>query len=78
MEAHAAQNGVHAVNPRKRRRRRRVDRPAVSGHVLVDERLTGEVGVLSEDLFEHLFGKGKGKGAGRDCSILVSWEGSWR
>lgn len=53
-------NGVHPVNPRKRRRRRRLDRPAISARLLVDERLRGEVGVLSEDLYEDLFGKGGG------------------
>lgn len=52
MEAH---NGVHPVNPRKRRRRRRLDRPAISARLLLDDRLKGEVGVLSEDLFGDLF-----------------------
>jgi peroxin-6 len=47
-----AQNGVH---PRKRRRRRRDDKPAISARLLVDERVKGEVGVLSEDLFDDLF-----------------------
>lgn len=63
MEAQAAQNGVHPVNPRKRRRRRRLDRPAMSARLLLDERLKGEVGVLSEDLFGDLFGKGAGRHA---------------
>jgi len=70
MDAHAAQNaalapngsqhnGAHGLNGlgRKRRRRRRVDRPAVSARLLLDDRLRGEVGVLSEDLWEELFGK---------------------
>ena len=48
-------NGVHPVNPRKRRRRRRLDRPAISARLLLDERSKGEEGVLSEDLFGHLF-----------------------
>lgn len=61
MEAQAAQNGLHPVNPRKRRRRRRVERPAISARLLLDERLKGEEGVLSEDLFEDLFGKGGGE-----------------
>ena len=63
MEAQTAQNGVHPVNPRKRRRRRRPDRPAISARLLLDERLKGEVGVLSEDLFEDLFGKHAGRGS---------------
>jgi len=45
---------VH-VNPRKRRRRRRQDKPAISAHLLLDERMRGEVGVLSNDLFADLF-----------------------
>jgi hypothetical protein len=40
---------------RKRRRRRRVDRPAISARLLIDERLKGEAGILSEDLFGDLF-----------------------
>ncbi|KAF2847883.1 AAA-domain-containing protein [Plenodomus tracheiphilus IPT5] len=50
MEAH---NGT--VHPRKRRRRRRLDRPAISARLLLDDRIKGEVGVLSEDLFNDLF-----------------------
>ncbi|KAH8733011.1 hypothetical protein GQ44DRAFT_781771 [Phaeosphaeriaceae sp. PMI808] len=46
-------NGVS--HPRKRRRRRRLDRPAISARLLLDERMKGEVGVLSEDLFGELF-----------------------
>jgi peroxin-6 len=53
------QNGVH---PRKRRRRRRLDRPAISARLLLDERMQGEVGVLSEDLFDDLFPGLKGAG----------------
>lgn len=44
-----------AVHPRKRRRRRRLDRPAISARLLLDDRMKGEVGILSEDLFAHLF-----------------------
>ncbi|KAJ4287336.1 peroxisomal assembly protein [Kalmusia sp. IMI 367209] len=47
------QNG--AVHPRKRRRRRRLDRPAISARLLLDDRMKGEVGILSEDLFSDLF-----------------------
>ncbi|KAF2636342.1 peroxin 6 [Massarina eburnea CBS 473.64] len=50
MEVH---NG--ASNPRKRRRRRRLDRPAISARLLLDDRMKGEEGVLSEDLFSDLF-----------------------
>ncbi|KAF2786353.1 AAA-domain-containing protein [Melanomma pulvis-pyrius CBS 109.77] len=48
-----AQNG--ALHPRRRRRRRRLDRPAISARLLLDDGMTGEVGVLSEDLFADLF-----------------------
>lgn len=48
-----APNGV--PHPRKRRRRRRLDRPAISARLLLDESMKGEVGVLSEDLFADLF-----------------------
>lgn len=47
------QNGGR--HPRKRRRRRRLDRPAISARLLLDDRLKGEEGVLSEDLFNDLF-----------------------
>jgi peroxin-6 len=43
------------VNLRKRRRRRRADGPAISARLLLDERMKGEVGVLSDDLFADLF-----------------------
>lgn len=57
-----AQNG--AVHPRKRRRRRRLDRPPISARLLLDDRMKGEVGILSEDLFNDLFPAAKGKSAG--------------
>ena len=47
------QNG--AVHPRKRRRRRRLDRPPITARLLLDDRMKGEVGILSEDLFNDLF-----------------------
>lgn len=40
---------------RRRRRRRRQDKPAISARLLPDDRLKGEVGVLSDDLFSDLF-----------------------
>jgi len=51
-----------ASNPRKRRRRRRLDRPAISARLVLDDRIKGEVGVLSEDLFADLFPGQKGIG----------------
>jgi peroxin-6 len=47
------QNGI--VHPRKRRRRRRVDQPAITARLLLDDRMKGEVGILSDDLFNDLF-----------------------
>jgi peroxin-6 len=44
-----------ALHPRKRRRRRRLDRPAISARLLLDDGVKGEQGVLSEDLFTDLF-----------------------
>lgn len=55
-----APNGV--TNPRKRRRRRRLDRPPISARLLLDDRIKGEVGALSEDLFNDLFPAPKSKG----------------
>ncbi|KAF2400356.1 AAA-domain-containing protein [Trichodelitschia bisporula] len=40
---------------RKRRRRRRQDRPPISAHLLLDDRLKDDVGILSEDLLLDLF-----------------------
>jgi peroxin-6 len=62
-----ASNGV--PHPRKRRRRRRVDRPATSARLLLDDRMKGEVGVLSEDLFTDLFPGFKASGMHRDLGI---------
>jgi hypothetical protein len=53
VQAMEVQNG--ALHPRKRRRRRRLDRPAISARILLDDGIKGEVGVLSEDLFADLF-----------------------
>jgi hypothetical protein len=58
-----AQNGV--INPRKRRRRRRLDRPPISARLLLDDSIKGEVGVLSEDLFNDLFPASRSKAAGK-------------
>ncbi|KAH7086832.1 peroxin 6 [Paraphoma chrysanthemicola] len=59
-------NGVS--HPRKRRRRRRHDRPAISARLLLDDRMKGEVGVLSEDLFTDLFPGFKISGVNGDSS----------
>jgi peroxin-6 len=52
--AMAASNLV--VEPqRRRRRRRRQDKPAISAKLVLDDRVKGDAGILSEDLFTDLF-----------------------
>lgn len=48
---------------RKRRRRRRLNRPPISAHLVLDERMKQDVGILSEDLFKDLFPEAKGRRA---------------
>jgi peroxin-6 len=66
-----AANGV--PHPRKRRRRRRVDRPAISARLLLDDGIKGEVGVLSEDLFTDLFPGSRTVGTHRDSNLRRIW-----
>ncbi len=40
---------------RKKRRRRRPDRPAISGWLVLEEQLKDDVGILSHDLYTELF-----------------------
>ena len=49
---------------RKRRRRRRLNKPPISAHLLLDERMKEDVGVLSEDLFADLF-----PGLNSECDV---------
>ena len=42
-------------HPKRRRRRRRVDRQAISGWLTLSESVKGDVGVLSDDLYADLF-----------------------
>ncbi|KAL5121284.1 peroxisomal assembly protein [Pleosporales sp. CAS-2024a] len=64
-----APNGV--PHPRKRRRRRRLDRPAISARLLLDESIKGEVGVLSEDLFAALFPGARGAASTGDVQHVA-------
>ncbi|KAI9663659.1 MAG: peroxisomal assembly protein [Bathelium mastoideum] len=48
-------NSNYALSTRRQRRRRRQDKPPISAHLLLDDRLDGDVGILSEDLFADLF-----------------------
>jgi peroxin-6 len=43
------------INPRKRKRRRRQDKPAINARLVLDDHVKGDVGILSEDLFKDLF-----------------------
>jgi peroxin-6 len=43
-----------AVKDRSQRRRRQ-DKPPVAAALVLDDHLKGDVGVLSEDLFDELF-----------------------
>lgn len=40
---------------RKRKRRRREDKGAISARLVLDDHVKGDVGILSEDLFADLF-----------------------
>ena len=43
---------------RRRNRRRRQDKPPVSARLVLDDQIRGDVGVVSEDLFNELFPHG--------------------
>jgi peroxin-6 len=42
---------------RRRRRRRRQDKAAISARLVLDDHVKGDVGIVSEDLFDDLFPK---------------------
>jgi hypothetical protein len=42
-------------NLRKRKRRRRQDKPPINARLVLDDHVKGDVGILSEDLFNELF-----------------------
>ncbi|KAK7521744.1 peroxin 6 [Phyllosticta citriasiana] len=50
-----AVNAIVNQRKRRRRRRRRQDKPAISAHLVLDDRVKGHVGILSDDLFADLF-----------------------
>ncbi|KAF1912487.1 hypothetical protein BDU57DRAFT_482962 [Ampelomyces quisqualis] len=60
-----------AAHPRKRRRRRRPDGPALAARLLLDDGAQGEVGVLSEDLFGALFPGGVASGVHGDTAHVA-------
>ena len=67
-------NHAFSIN-RRRRRRRKQDKPPISAHLLLDDRLNGEIGILSEDLFADLFPV-RGHRLGIPSSILVQRRGN--
>ncbi len=48
-------NNAPMANPRKRKRRRRQDKPAIASRLVLDDHVKGDVGIISEDLFKALF-----------------------
>ena len=44
-----------ALDRRRRRRRRRQDKPPVAARLVLDDKIKGDVGVLSDGLFRELF-----------------------
>ena len=75
-------------NPRagtlKRKRRRREDKPAISAKLFLDISLKGEVGVLSEDLFNDLYPRHEAQDGTKLYAAVTPWspntsitESSW-
>ncbi|KAF1810665.1 AAA-domain-containing protein [Eremomyces bilateralis CBS 781.70] len=63
---------AQSYDARRRRRRRRRDKPAISAHLLLDERMKGDVGVITEDLFCDLF---PGYSVSADAQSLAALQG---
>jgi len=42
-------------NPRKRKRRRGAEKPAIHAQLIFEDSLRGDVGLVSEDVFADLF-----------------------
>jgi len=42
-------------NPRKRKRRRGTEKPAIHAQLIFEDRLKGDIGLVSEDIFADLF-----------------------
>jgi peroxin-6 len=64
--------GANSELNHRKRRRRRVDRPAVSARLVIDDHLKGDVGVLSEDLYSELFPKPRGQNGEWGLPPMVS------
>ncbi|KAK1239022.1 hypothetical protein MKX08_006083 [Trichoderma sp. CBMAI-0020] len=51
----AVSDGAPVVSHKRRNRRRRQDKPAITARLVLDDRTKGDVGFLSDDLFSDLF-----------------------
>lgn len=51
----AVSDGAPVVSHKRRNRRRRQDKPAITARLVLDDRTKGDVGFLSDDLFADLF-----------------------
>ncbi|UKZ81237.1 hypothetical protein TrVFT333_009009 [Trichoderma virens FT-333] len=51
----AVSDGAPVVSHRRRNRRRRQDKPAITARLVLDDRTKGDVGIVSDDLFSDLF-----------------------
>ncbi|KAL7818482.1 AAA domain-containing protein [Trichoderma gracile] len=51
----AVSDGAPVVSHKRRIRRRRQDKPAITARLVLDDRTKGDVGILSDDLFADLF-----------------------
>lgn len=51
------ENHAHAMDHRKKRRRRRADRHPISAWLTLDEKVKGDVGLISDELYLDLFGR---------------------
>ncbi|KAF3073123.1 Peroxisomal biogenesis factor 6 [Trichoderma lentiforme] len=51
----AVSDGAPVVSHKRRNRRRRQDKPAITARLVLDDRTKGDVGIVSDDLFSDLF-----------------------
>lgn len=51
----AVSDGAPVVSHKRRNRRRRQDKPAITARLVLDDRTKGDVGIVSDDLFADLF-----------------------
>lgn len=51
----AVSDAAPVVSHKRRNRRRRQDKPAITARLVLDDRTKGDVGFVSDDLFADLF-----------------------